>query len=376
MRVLFVVSVLATEIGGGNAERTYQLAKAMAEKGYKCTILTLRLGTHGSRAFERQGISVIRLPLVSSRFHIPVAKLGRISWAVRNNDVIHIMGYWSLLAVFVSMLARLFNVPYVLCPGGALLPFGRSKIIKRLFHLLLGRKMLLEASGWIAVTQREISDFVSFGISPSAIKVIPNGVDTRGQIGSSQFASQGLVRTSRPYILFMGRLNYIKGVDLLLEAFSTVADQFPEIDLIFAGEDEGMRSTMNDFAKLSGIQTRISYTGFVSGEAKLSLYRDALLLVVPSRREAMSIVAVEAGILGTPVLMTDQCGLDELSSVSAALVVTATAKGIAQGLAFALSDEIRLRKYGVHWQSIVREKFIWTNIADDLLTYFRRIRKI
>jgi len=224
--------------------------------------------------------------------------------------------------------------------------------------------LIAHAVRWIAVTEAERPHFSAYGISAQRVTVIPNGV---WEADLAEGGSEDFFRTTKiprgRFVLFMGRLNPIKGPDMLLEAFGNVAPQFPELRLVFAGPDEGMQTALEQRAQALGLGDRVFFCGFVSGRLKAAAYRAARLLVVPSRSEAMSIVAVEGGICATPVLMTDQCGLDVLRDVDDGLVVPASVDGLAAGLAFALADQQRLARWGMAWQAIVRERFMWPRLG-------------
>jgi glycosyltransferase involved in cell wall biosynthesis len=97
------------------------------------------------------------------------------------------------------------------------------------------------------------------------------------------------------------------------------------------------------FCAALGIIDRVHYIGFISDEAKSQAYHAADLLVIPSRKEAMSIVVLEAGITGTPVLLTDQCGLSEVESIEGGKVVTASVEGLQSGLIALLTDNAKLK---------------------------------
>jgi glycosyltransferase involved in cell wall biosynthesis len=291
---------------------------------------------------------------------------------VRQSDVIHLMGYWSILGAMVSIAARRTGVPYVVSPAGALPLFGRSRWLKQIFNQIVGRQLIRKASGWIAITNAERSDFMPYGISPGEIEVLPNGVNEADFAVNELSKADGRKVPSGALILFMGRLNRIKGPDLLLDAFAQVATEFPDTRLVFAGPDEGLGAALAQEAETQGLRDRVHFLGFVSGIDKSLAYRSASLLVVPSRHEAMSIVAVEGGICGTPVLMTNQCGLDELAEIDPGLIVPATAKGLAHGLRTTLSDRQQLKEWGHKWETLVRQRYSWTDLALTLSCYLQK----
>jgi glycosyltransferase involved in cell wall biosynthesis len=87
----------------------------------------------------------------------------------------------------------------------------------------------------------------------------------------------------------------------------------------------------------------------------------------------MSIVAIEAGICGVPVLLTDQCGLSEIRSIDARLEVNASVDGIANGLASLLTGPENLEKIASAWHSFVARNFAWKSLTKK---YFRLYENI
>jgi len=286
------------------------------------------------------------------------------------------MGHWSVLNALVYVVARLSGKPYVVCPAGALPIFGRSRLLKRLYNVVIGRAIIRNASGWIAVTSGEFPHFEQYGIPASRITVIPNGV-CEEDFPVVDVASFRQTRSlpDKPLILFMGRLNLIKGPDLLLQAFASVTDRIPDCHLVFAGPDEGMQAGLVEYAQQNGIADRVHFLGFVGGYDKVAAYRLATLLVVPSRQEAMSIVALEAGICGTPVLLTDQCGFGEIKSVHPALETSADVAGIANGLVRLMAEPGLLDRVGPDLQDFVLQRYTWSSIVAKYVQLYQAILK-
>ncbi len=373
MRILNVVSVLAAKEGGGNAERTIQLSRALCSIGESCTVITLDIGDWQARREQLGNATLVVLPCLNERYQLPIPLLTRIVEQVRQADVIHFMGYWSPLAVLVSLAAKGCGVSCIVSPAGALPIYGRSKFRKLIFNWMIGRRFISKAAGWIAVTKSELPDFEKYGVPIEQVAIIPNGVVEADYFCSDE--DQVRLRDRLPsgnFILFMGRLNPIKGPDLLLEAYIRVHHEFPSLSLVYAGPDEGMKASLEVRAKACGILDKVFFLGFVGGVEKDAIYRAATMLVVPSRMEAMYIVAVEAGVCGISVLITDQCGLSDLSEVNTGLVVPASEESLAAGLRLALSDVDRLRAWGEQWQSLVRERFLWCDLAIRFKDYFEQ----
>ncbi len=226
----------------------------------------------------------------------------------------------------------------------------------------------------MAISTTEIPQFQQYGHSADEMTLIPNGVDAedyQANIRANDRRQFG--PGDSPFILFMGRLNSIKGPDLLLEAFLGCKDRFPDFHLVFAGPDDGMLSQLKATADASDAAKRIHFPGYLGGESKISAYHAADLLVIPSRQEAMSLVVLEAGMTGTPVLLTDQCGFSEVSTVGGGRVVPATVDGLGSGLIKMLSDPSKFKKMGANLKKYIESHYTWDIMIKKYLDLYNRI---
>lgn len=375
VRILNVNSSLGLKTGGGTAERTFQMSRFLArQNGVQCTVLALDIELDAPRVQAHAPATVVALPSFWKRFYVPRCGWGTIKRLVGEADIIHMMGHWSVLNILVYLAARRANKSYVVCPAGALPIFGRSAWLKRFYNVIAGRAIIQNASGWIAVTAGEFPQFESYGIPASQVVVIPNGVNEEDfpLVDKQRFLNRYNLPDA-PMVLFMGRLNPIKGPDLLLQAFIQARHQFADFHLVFAGPDGGMLSELRQTAERAGIPEYVHFLGYVSGDDKSAAYHYAKLLVVPSRQEAMSIVALEAGICGTPVLLTDQCGFSDILSVDSRLEVPATVNGIAQGLSRLLVDATVLTHVAPAWKDFVTRRYAWSAIVPEYLALYKHI---
>jgi glycosyltransferase involved in cell wall biosynthesis len=372
MRILNVNSSLGLKTGGGTAERTFQMSRFLAmQSDVQCTVLSLNIELDAQRIEANSPAKVVTLPYLWRRFYVPKYGWGIIKRLVEEADIIHLMGHWSILNLLVYLAARRAKKPYVVCPAGALPIFGRSAILKRFYNLVVGKAIIQNASAWIAVTSGEFTHFESYGISASQVAVIPNGVNEEDFPIADRKVF--LARYSLPdvtMILFMGRLNPIKGPDLLLQAFIQTHHYFPDVHLVFAGPDGGMLTELKAVVEGAGVSEYVHFIGYVSGSDKSAAYRCAKLLVVPSRQEAMSIVALEAGICGTPVMLTDQCGFSEVKSINTGLEVPSTETGIAAGLMGLLADSGKLTEISLLWANYVKARYSWASLAPEYVKLY------
>jgi glycosyltransferase involved in cell wall biosynthesis len=364
VKLLYVAVILDRVTGSGTAERAVQLCRTLAATGTDCTLLALDIRIDAERRRELEGIRLRTMPCLNERFWIPAVAPGGIRKLVADADVVELCSHWTMLNAVVYRAARALGKPYLVAPAGALPIAGRSKVIKSLYNTAVGRGIIRNASGHVAITEGELPSFAAYGVDPARVVVIPNGVSPpeTDDPDCDGFRARAKLGT-RPFVLFMGRLNFVKGPDFLLDAFAQVAADFPGYDLVFAGRDDGLRQPLTARAAELGLASRVHFVGFLGSAEREAAYRSASLLAIPSRMDAMSLVAGEAGIRGTPVLLTDRCGFDEVETAGGGMVVPASPDGLADGLRALLRDPQRLAQMGRTLQAYLGSRFSWERSA-------------
>jgi glycosyltransferase involved in cell wall biosynthesis len=376
MKVLNVSSTIDPVLGGGEAERSFQMSLYLQKAGVNCHVLTVDSNLSADRRefLGRENMTI--LPCLVQRFLIPKPSYTAISRLVQEADIVHLMGHWTVLNALTYLAIRKHSKNYVVCPAGALPIFGRSRFIKYVYNLVVGNAIIKNATKCIAVTKSEIDSFLAYGASLNRIEVIPNGVSPNdfNNHNNEKFRKDHHLG-DKPFILFMGRLNVIKGPDLLLNAFIEIADKYPEVNLVFAGPDSGLLCNLEKVVNKYKLKERVFFLGYLGGNEKSQAYHAAELLVIPSRQEAMSIVVLEAGICGTPVLMTDQCGFDEVEGEGAGWVVSANAGALKERILDIISSPQSLQRTGLNLKNYVLKKYSWEKIIEKYSTIYIKIIK-
>jgi len=362
-------------VGGGTAERTVQMSYFLAQEGIDCSILCTDLALSDETKLYLKDVKIAALPCLIKRFYIPMPDFFRINTLVKKADLVHIMNHWTILNVWVYLLVRWHKRPYVVCPAGALPLFGRSQTLKKLFNWIIGKNIIRNADACIAVTKDEIPQFKSYGVEEQKVVVIPNGIRCDyppSEAGAANFRKKFNL-TATPFILFLGRLNLIKGPDLLLNAFCKIKNDFPSFHLVIAGPDEGLLGEMQAMAGQEKILERVHFIGPIRGEEKRHAYEAADLLVIPSRQEAMSIVVLEAGIFGTPVLFSDQCGLGELASLNCGHEVSVSVEEIQSGLKLLLGNKELRQTLGRNLRAHILQTYDWKIVVKQYLKLYQKL---
>lgn len=359
---------------GGVTERTVQMSLFLVKNGIECSILTTDHGLTQERIKALVGINVIALPCLFKRFYVPTFSHKHLEDIIKSVDIIHLTNHWTFLNALIYQKARKLKKPYVICPAGALPIYGRSKIIKRLYNFIIGKNIIRHAAACIAIAPNEADHFKKYGVGVDKICFIPNGINRDDfMIRCKNDFRKKYNLGDHPFILFVGRLNPIKGPDLLLRAFCEVKEKFVDLHLVFVGPDRGMLLELQNMAAQFSMQNRIHFVGYLAGEDKAAAYRDTELLVISSRQEAMSIVVLEAGIFGKPVLITDQCGFNDVSVVNGGIVVPASVEGIKIGLVEILNDAVKLQLMGQNLKQYVEDNFIWEITVNKYTQLYQKI---
>jgi glycosyltransferase involved in cell wall biosynthesis len=344
---------------GGPTVKVRALARGLASGGHSVTVLSVDLGfdrarteltaaTPGRWGFEARedGVEAIylrtRIRYRSLTWNPGVAEFCR--ERLGSFDLAHIYGLYDLLGPRVAGACRRMARPYVVEPMGMFRPIVRSIRMKRLYHEMLGGPLLRGASRVIATSEQERQEFLEGGIPDSRIVVRRNGIEIPERFPpQGSFRAQWHIADNVKLILFLGRLVSKKSPDLMLEVFSRWNQRGNGSRgsvLVMAGPDEGdgFRQRLEGLAAQMGLTGRVLFTGPLYGEAKWAAYRDADVFVLPSQNENFGNTAAESVASGTPVLVTDRCGIAPLVDNRAGLVVPHDLGALEAGLARILED--------------------------------------
>jgi D-inositol-3-phosphate glycosyltransferase len=168
----------------------------------------------------------------------------------------------------------------------------------------------------MASTPAEAAELLEhYGADPNRLCTSPPGVDHRVfRPGSQRSARLRLGLGPGPVVLFVGRIQPLKGVDVLLEAFARIENLHPEATLLVVGGPSGANGqrellALRQRAGLLGVLRRVKFYGPLPHGLLADFYRAADLVVIPSRAESFGLVAAEAQACGTPVVAAKVGGL-------------------------------------------------------------------
>ena len=367
MRILNVTETYAPFLEfGGPPVKVRALSEGLARRGHQVTVLTADWGLEKRLQGQKEKITAERSPFGWRRnengvqaIYLPTwMRYRTVSWnpavkrycraRLQNFDVVHIFGLYDLLGPAVAAASRKRGLPYVLEPIGMFVPIVRNLWLKRMYHAIWGRKLLEGASAVIATSEQEAEELAAGGLPRARVVVRRNGVEAPASWPEpGAFRRAHRISDDVKLVLFLGRLSSKKSPDLLLRAFAELSRRSTGIPmtLLFAGPDErGVRTELDHMATQLGVRAKVQFVGPVFGELKWAAYRDADVFVLPSQNENFGNTAAEAVAAGTPVVVTEQCGIAPLLAEEAGLVVPHDAAALSEALERILSDsELRGR---------------------------------
>ena len=314
MRVLHVITGLWKDTGGPS-EVIPAICTAMTDAGAEVTLATLA-GDSAQSVDDAatHGVRVLKFPpsfrhtiWYSSELH------RRIQQLTSEHDIVHIHGIWQFPDWAAAAAARRAGVPYVITPHGSLQParLKKSSLKKRISAVLADRAMLNQASCLHATAPDEADAFRLYGYR-GPIAMIPNGITPAGSIEPDRAALlEAAFRRDFPetqgrrLLLFLSRIEPIKGATTLARAWAECARQFPDWHLVVVGPDE--RSHLQEVLAIlrdGGVLDRTTITGPLYGDRKTAAYLASELFVLPTISENFGLVIGEALSHRVPVITT------------------------------------------------------------------------
>jgi len=274
---------------GGVETHVQKVSERLCERGHSVVVHTADAGTDVRKRETRNGVTVRRHrgAAPGGAFHVAPSIIGAVRRA--DTDLIHAHNYHSFPLLFAALGAG--KTPLVSTPhyhGGSASRF-RDALLS--LYRLPGRWALRSADAVIAVSKWERRRLrEDFGVNAD---VIPNGVDV------ARFREANPERRERPYLLTVGRLEPYKGVDHAIRALA----RLPEYDLLVAGTGPD-RERLEDVARETGVDGRVSFEGYVDDDRLPGLYAGATAYLNLSSFEAYGMTVAEALAAGTPCVVS------------------------------------------------------------------------
>lgn len=366
---------------GGPVQSSHGLARALVRQGCAVDVFTTdvdgpgRLDVPIAVPVPMDGVRVRYFPIVAPRrlYRSPAMKRD-FAAVLPTADVLHINGAYLLPGPAAARIARRLRVPYVHAPRGMLVPdmiAGKSRWVKRGWIAGLERSALHGASAIHATAVSEAEGLRRLGLDLAPVHVIENGVDAPPAIDADESATLWRDIPCGSRVAMLGRLDWMKGMDVAIRAIATV----PGAHLRIAGPDHaGLRPSLEAIAQETGASDRVSFAGMIDGSRKWAFLAGADVVLVPSLRESFGITVAEALAVGTPAVVTAGVGASGIvRRIDPACVTPRTPDDLAAAIRMLLGDDARRARLGAVGAALLRDEYGWDAIAKRMIRLYETI---
>ena len=314
MKILQVFNMFSLPHGGGTVAVIYKLSRVLTQRGHEVVIYTSDFELDQDYISSLQGVMVYPFHCWSSlaRFYIMPRIFTETKRKLKDFDIIHLHCYRSFQNIVIHHYAKKYGIPYVLDAHGST-PRAGKRILKWLFDVTSGYKILGDACKVIAETGVGVDEYKELGTNIDKIVLItpPFLVEEFSQLPPSGIFRYRYNIKEKHIIMFLGRIHYIKGIDFLVESFYELIQDRDDVILVIVGPDDGYKPTLENLIGKLNISNKVLFTGFLSGDDKLSALVDATMLVQTSRYEQGTGVPFEAILCNTSIIVSKNTGSSE-----------------------------------------------------------------
>ena len=369
MKILQVVQFFSAK-HGGSAMVPYEMSKHIHDAGHDVTVLTTDFQMDNDFIDSLDGVEVVPFHCQMNIGSLLISSSMKkyLKENINKFDIIHMHNFRTYQNIIVHRFAKKHKIPYVLQAHGSVLPFFQKQRLKNIFDLFFGHRILKDASKVVALTKTEADHYKNIGVDENKIEIVPNGIDLSEYENlpyKGIFRKKHGIKSNEKIVLYLGRIHRIKGLDLLVEAFSDLVNKMEGAKLVIAGPDDGFVSTLKTQIEDLKIGDRILFTGPLYGMNKLEAYVDADVYVLPSVYEIFGITLLEACACGTPVIVTDQCGISDIVE-KVGCVVEYDKEQLRDVIFKVLNDDGLRQRFGEAGRRLVKEEFGWGKIIENM----------
>jgi len=356
MRVLFWSELFWPHIGGVEVLGARMVA-ALSERGHEFVVVTRHDNPDLPEKALFQGIPVYRFPFFQVLAQGNLSELLEVRQRVIRlkrsfaPDLVHINSFGPSSLYHLDT-ARVHPSPLLVTFHGHRYPPPDSH------DTLLER--ILRGADWVTAPSAATLEYVrqlvpDFGTGST---VIYNGLEV------PSLAHEPLpCEPSR--LLYLGRLSSEKGVDLALDALAQITGRYPHVHLLIAGDGQE-RTALEEQAIELGLAPVVDFVGWVAPDAVPALLNTATMVLMPSRSEALPLVALQAAMMARPVVGMEVGGLPEVVAhgETGLLVKPQDSQALAEAIVFLLDRPDVATQMGLTARQRARDKFGWKRFVD------------
>jgi len=379
---------------GGPIASNHNLNKALVNKGIDVTVYTTNVGL-GNETPLNQEINVDGVKVTYFTFVKFFEFLGSTGWqfslklthALRRNlnnfDLVYLPAVWNYPTTIAAYYCRKYRKPYIVAPKGVLFPYTKSKNAwkKWPYYKLFAERNIKNATAIHYTAEDEANSCHSLflGLKNRAI-IIPNGIELsafNNLPARDNLWKRYPVLKDKKIILFLGRIGWIKGLDVLVKAYSRLARERNDVHLMIVGPDENNYvKKVKKWFRDEGIIERVTFTGMAVGEEKIKAFTSSDVFVLPSYSENFGMAVVEAMACSIPVIISDQVGIyKEIERAKAGVIIHTNPDELYNVLVKLLDNKQESLEMGRCGRKLAEEQFSNEKVAEKMIKIFEEVIK-
>ena len=350
MKILQVTPYFAPAWAYGGPPRVmHDYAAGLVALGHQVDVFTTDVLDQYERAGPDietlDGVRVRRFPNVSNELawrrkkYLPRGLLTALLRSAGCYDVVHVTDTRTYVAAAAHVASSVRGVPLAVSAFGSL-PRSRGLrgLVKGGYDLAFVRPMLHRSKLLLAQTRHEAALYEEFGGRPETIRHLTLPLPPVEKPAVPGVFRQRLgIGADEPLLLFLGRIDRLKGLDVLIESIEPLLAN--RTSLAIVGRDDGQLAELEtQFAPLFA-DGRVRFAGPLYGRERFEAYADAdVFCLTPLHWEETSLASLEAAASGTAVVVTEQAELPGLTPETGGFVVPLDRTAIRAAVESALAD--------------------------------------
>ena len=364
-----------------------EMCRELARRGEQVAIYTTNLDGPGNLNIplrrpirDESGLETTYFPIYPHSYYcMSVSMAAALKRDVPRYDIVHIHSLYRFTTTAAAHYCHAYGVPYLMMPHGTLDPFmfQRHRPRKRLYEALFDRPHLDGAAAvhFTTLEEMELAKATGFGLKGV---IVPLGVVPEklgGEEDVEEFRAKWPQTRGKKVVLFLGRVNFKKGLDLLARAFGEVCRQRDDVHLFIAGpDDEGYGTQVRRWLEDEAVLGRTTFSGMVLGREKAAALAAADVFVLPSYSENFGIAVAEALAAGLPVVISNRVNIwREVALAGAGIVVNCDVAELKRALLEVLDNRALRQEMGEAGRRLASESFSWPSAVDKLMAVYRDI---
>ena len=389
---------------GGPIQSLHFLNKGLIDNGADISVFTTNKGQATEITINKKlkidGIEVTYYPytkylefLGTTGWHFSYPLLKALKNELRQYNLVYILSIWNFTTAITAYYCKKYNIPYVISPRGQLYDQVTTKKSwkKAPYYKLIASRILKNADAIHYTSDHEYLNVHNrLGLKNEAI-VIPNGIvleEYEDLPEKGKFIKLFPHLKNKQVLLYLGRLSWKKGIDLIIKSMPTILEKNKNAHLVIAGNDEDNCKTglikiiesldLKYFDKDSNTSTdkdtKITFTGYLNNIDKKKAMVDSKLFLLSSHSENFGMTVIEAIACELPILISNNVGIaDKVIEYNAGVVFANNKNEITDNVSNILKNEKQSDLFRINARKLLRDQYEINKISKIMLFSFKRL---